>query len=133
MYTPKKCNICDHSKPHKDCNHTFPYLEGRYWGLNSGSWDTWVTPLVLSALVFFLNKDHVMFLGSSWTEIHIFMLSVYLGWQTHATKPVFYWLRWNLVHFLPRLASNHDSPNLHLPSNWDYRSEQPHLAVSHQT
>jgi hypothetical protein len=33
-------------------------------------------------------------------------------------------LRWGLANFLPRMASNHDPPNLYLPSNWDNRSEQ---------
>jgi hypothetical protein len=31
-------------------------------------------------------------------------------------------------HFLPRLSSSCYSPNLHLPSRWDYRCEPLHLA-----
>jgi hypothetical protein len=39
-----------------------------------------------------------------------------LGWQACATLPSC-WLRWNLLNFLPRLASNHESPSLSLPSS----------------
>jgi hypothetical protein len=33
------------------------------------------------------------------------------------------WLfwRWGLLNYLPRLASNHDPPNLSIPSSQDYR------------
>jgi hypothetical protein len=37
--------------------------------------------------------------------------------------PAFYWLRWSLMSFLPRLASNQDSPDLFLLNSWDYRLE----------
>jgi hypothetical protein len=30
--------------------------------------------------------------------------------------------------FLPRVALNHDLPDLHLLSNWDYRCESPFTA-----
>jgi hypothetical protein len=35
----------------------------------------------------------------------------------------FYFLRWTLVNFLPRLASNHDPSDLCFSSYWDYRHE----------
>jgi hypothetical protein len=34
----------------------------------------------------------------------------------HSPSCPAYLLRWNLINFLPRLASNH---NLHFPSPWD--------------
>jgi hypothetical protein len=34
-----------------------------------------------------------------------YLHSLQLGWQTHTTMPSFYWLRWGLMNFLPRLAS----------------------------
>jgi hypothetical protein len=34
-----------------------------------------------------------------------------------------YLLRNNLANFLPRLASNHDPPDICFLSNWDYRCE----------
>jgi hypothetical protein len=33
------------------------------------------------------------------------ILPEYLGWLAHATMPSFYWLRWDLVNFLPGLSS----------------------------
>jgi hypothetical protein len=36
-----------------------------------------------------------------------------------------YWLRCGLGNFLPRLASNHNVPVLHLLNSWDYRHEPP--------
>jgi hypothetical protein len=38
-----------------------------------------------------------------------------LGWQAHANT-LSYWLRWGLANFLPGSASNHDPPDLSLPS-----------------
>jgi hypothetical protein len=35
-------------------------------------------------------------------------------------------LRWGFTNFLSLLVWNHDPPNLHLLSSWDYRSEPPH-------
>jgi hypothetical protein len=39
----------------------------------------------------------------------------------HVPHPAFYWLRWGLANLLPRLASNHDPPDFHLPSSWGHR------------
>jgi hypothetical protein len=38
---------------------------------------------------------------------------------------VLLWLfwRWDLVNYLPRLAFNHNLPNLSLPNSYDYRCE----------
>jgi hypothetical protein len=33
------------------------------------------------------------------------------------------WAQISLTYFLPRLASNHDPPDLYLLSSWDYRCE----------
>jgi hypothetical protein len=45
-------------------------------------------------------------------------------------QPAFYWLiLGSLWNFLPRLALNHDPPNLSLPCSWDYRHELLHLAL----
>jgi hypothetical protein len=43
-------------------------------------------------------------------------------------------LKWDLAHFLPGLALNHDLPNLHLPSSWDYRQwANTHAFPWHET
>jgi hypothetical protein len=39
-----------------------------------------------------------------------------LEWQAHSTVPS-YWLRWCLRNSLPTLISNHDPPDLSLPSS----------------
>jgi hypothetical protein len=41
-----------------------------------------------------------------------------LGWQASTTRPSFFPLRWNLTNFFSRLASNHDPPDLNLPSSY---------------
>jgi hypothetical protein len=40
-----------------------------------------------------------------------------------------YLLRWSLTNFLPGVASNHNPPDFHLPSSWDYRCESLHSAT----
>jgi hypothetical protein len=51
-----------------------------------------------------------------------------MGWPMCTTMPRFYWSRWDLTNFFPRLASNHNPPEFHLLSSWDYREETPYLA-----
>jgi hypothetical protein len=43
----------------------------------------------------------------------------------------FFWLRWGLANFLPRLAWNHSPPELCLLSIWDYRCESAFLVTLH--
>jgi hypothetical protein len=39
-------------------------------------------------------------------------------------------LRWDLANFLPRLASNHNPPTLHLPHSWNCKHVTPVLVLS---
>jgi hypothetical protein len=44
---------------------------------------------------------------------------------SHSTSPFLYWVfsRYRVANYLPRLASNHDPPDLCLPSSQDYKHE----------
>jgi hypothetical protein len=72
---------------------------------------------------YFLNG--ISLLCPGWPGPQSCYLSVLCKWDDRCTPlcPAFYWLIWGLTNFLPRLALNHDPPNLYLLSSWDYRCE----------
>jgi hypothetical protein len=50
------------------------------------------------------------------------------GHHNQLFKKFFYFLlKWSFEHFLLKLASNYDSPDLFLTSSDDYRYESPYL------
>jgi hypothetical protein len=50
---------------------------------------------------------------------HVLYFLPLLGWQVCTTMPSFFLLKLGPANFLPRLASNFNSPNVSLPSNSD--------------
>jgi hypothetical protein len=57
--------------------------------------------------------------------ILLFVLPHVAGMTRYAITPSFYWLRWSLANFLPRLALNSDPPDLCLPSSHNYYRLEP--------
>jgi hypothetical protein len=97
---------------------------------------TWVIPsslfcfvCVCVALIIFLGR--VLRLCPGQPGLRASCLCFLHSWDDRCTTPhpAFYWLRWGLMNFLPRLALNHNSPNLYLPCGWDYRHEPLYAAV----
>jgi hypothetical protein len=67
----------------------------------------------------------------------VFLVGLVLNSGLHAYKAgalllephlqsILLWLfwKWSVTHHLPRLASNHNPPDLSLSSSWDYRCDQ---------
>jgi hypothetical protein len=94
----------------------------------------WTEGLVLALQVLcHLSHSSAPFcVGYFWDRVSCLMpgpLSFYLcfprSWDDRCTVlcPTFYWMRWGLVNFLPKLALNYSLPDLFLPNSWDYRCE----------
>jgi hypothetical protein len=84
---------------------------------------TWATPPVFFALVIFEIRSHIYAWAGLDHDPSIYACCI--GWDDRLMPPgpAFYWLGWNLMNFLPRLASNCNPPHLCLLSSQDYRRE----------
>jgi hypothetical protein len=80
-------------------------------------------PQGLFAFIIFQIKSLVFVPG--WPGLQSSYFSFPHSWDDrHTTMSSFYWLRWDLTNFLPKLG-NCDPPNLCFPSSWDYMHELP--------
>jgi hypothetical protein len=85
-------------------------------------WTSWATyPAFFFSLVIFLIGSCVFSWASFKPQSSYLCLPPSRNYRCVLTYPSFYGLRWSVVNFLPRLASNYDPLNFHLLTSWDYR------------
>jgi hypothetical protein len=90
----------------------------------------WTQGLTLAREVFYhLRHTSNSFCFSYFLHMVLWFCLAWLGIQSSYLcfphnwddKSSFYWLRWTLQLFLPRLSSNQDPLDFCLQSSWDYR------------